>query len=272
MQLVMVTEDCIKQINFLVGLPRAGNTLFGSIMNQNPKVAVTANSIVNDICREIEKLKRSDTFKNFPYYKSFDNVCKNIFSTYYKNWNYDFIIDRGTWGCPPNLKFLQDYFDGEIKIIILVRNIEEILQSFLKHARENKDSFVNEFWAKTDEEKCQMLLNKDGLIIRELIGIHHITQLDKNKHYGHLIEYNDLINKPKETIDGVYKFLNMPPFKHNFNTFKQFTVQNHSYDDTIVGKNLHKIKENGLSKTIHRPLPKNVVKECKHLNLWRNYE
>ena len=135
----MVTEDCIKQINFLVGLQRAGNTLFGSIMNQNPKVAVTANSIVNDICREIEKLKRSDTFKNFPYYKSFDNVCKNIFSTYYKNWNYDFIIDRGTWGCPPNLKFLQDYFDGEIKIIILVRNIEEILQSFLKHAHENKD-------------------------------------------------------------------------------------------------------------------------------------
>ena len=70
----------------------------------------------------------------------------------------------------------------------------------------------------------------------------------------------------------MYKFLNIPPFEHNFNTFKQFTVQNHSYDDTIVGKNLHKIKENGLSKTIHRPLPKNVVKECKHLNLWSNYE
>ena len=38
-----------KQINFLVGLPRAGNTIFSSIINQNSKVAVTANSITNEI-------------------------------------------------------------------------------------------------------------------------------------------------------------------------------------------------------------------------------
>ena len=106
----------------------------------------------------------------------------------------------------------------------------------------------------------------------ELIGIHHLTQIDKHKKYFYLIEYNDLINKPKETIDGVYKFLNIPPFEHNFNTFKQFTVQNHSYDDTIVGKNLHTIKEEGLSKTIHKPLPQSIIDKYNNLNFWRNNE
>jgi hypothetical protein len=32
-----------------MALPRSGNTLFASIINQNPKVACTANSITLDI-------------------------------------------------------------------------------------------------------------------------------------------------------------------------------------------------------------------------------
>jgi hypothetical protein len=34
-----------KQLLFLVAQPRSGNTLFASIMNQNPEIAATPNSI-----------------------------------------------------------------------------------------------------------------------------------------------------------------------------------------------------------------------------------
>lgn len=44
------------------------------------------------------------------------------------------------------------------------------------------------------------------------------------------------------------------------------------YDDTEVGENLHKIKENGLQKIIHSPLPKSVIDKYKNLNFWRNNE
>ena len=70
-----------------------------------------------------------------------------------------------------------------------------------------------------------MLLNKDGLLMAELIGIHHLTQLDKHKKYFYLIEYNDLLNRPEAIIEGVYKFLGIPLFKHNFKKFKQFNIQ-----------------------------------------------
>ena len=42
----------MKKFFYLHGLPRAGNTLLGSIINQNPKVAVTANSIIADMEEE----------------------------------------------------------------------------------------------------------------------------------------------------------------------------------------------------------------------------
>ena len=121
----------MKKFFYLHGLPRAGNTLLGSIINQNPKVAVTANSIIADMLGELYTLKNISIFKNFPDHKSFDSVTKSLFDNYYKDWSQDYIIDRTPWGMPINLKFLKEVQD-EIKIIVLVRDVEEILASFIK--------------------------------------------------------------------------------------------------------------------------------------------
>ena len=59
----------MKKFFCLHGLPRAGNTLLGSIINQNPKVAVTANSLIADMLGELYLLKHTDIFKNFPDHK-----------------------------------------------------------------------------------------------------------------------------------------------------------------------------------------------------------
>ena len=76
-------------------MPRSGNTLFASIMNQNPEIAVTANSITLEIMKELFLLKKIDTFQNFPDEQSLDNVMDEVYNLYYKNWNYKTIIDRG---------------------------------------------------------------------------------------------------------------------------------------------------------------------------------
>ena len=60
------TENKDKQIYFLCAMPRSGNTLFASLMNQNPDVAITANSITLEIMKEMYLLKGTDVFKNFP--------------------------------------------------------------------------------------------------------------------------------------------------------------------------------------------------------------
>ena len=54
-----------KKLFFLVAMPRSGNTLFASIMNQNPELVVTANSITLEIMKDLFLLKETDVFLNY---------------------------------------------------------------------------------------------------------------------------------------------------------------------------------------------------------------
>jgi len=63
-----------KKIFFLAGFPRAGNTILTSILNQNPDICCTPNSITLEIYKDIFLLKKTDVFLNYPDYKSLDNI------------------------------------------------------------------------------------------------------------------------------------------------------------------------------------------------------
>ena len=265
----------MKEMFFLHGLPRAGNTLLGSILNQNSKIAVTANSICADMLGGLYTLKHTDIFKNFPDHKSFDSVTKSLFQNYYKDWSADYIIDRSPWGFPINLKFLKEV-QKDIKIIVLVRDVPEILASFIKWSEKESTSFVNKFAAKTIEEKCDMLMNKDGQIIKELIGIKHLLDHQPKEMY-HIVEYNDLCDDPKQTIEGIYDFLGIYRFNHRYNRLDQFQVNGMKYDDNIVGQNLHTIETNSINsnnynefkENVNDILPKSIIEKYNNLNFWK---
>ena len=261
----------MKEIFFLNGLPRAGNTVFGSIMNQNPNVAATANSICADMMGELFMLKHTDIFKNYPDHKSFDNVAKTVFENYYKDWKQDYIIDRAPWGRPINLKFLKET-RSNIKIIVLVRDIIEVLGSFIDWSNREPTSFVNQYEAKTVEEKCDMLMNKEGQIVKELIGIKHLIDQQPKEMY-HIIEFNDLVKDTENIIDGVYNFLGIPKFKHDFNNIGQFKVNDMGYDDTIVGNGLHTLTTGAISDykekyNAYSIIPKSIIEKYKQCNFW----
>ena len=265
----------MKKFFYLHGLPRAGNTLLGSIINQNPKVAVTANSIIADMLGELYTLQNSDIFKNFPDHRSFDSVTKSLFDNYYKDWSQDYIIDRGPWGLPINLKFLKE-IQEDIRILVLVRNVEEILASFIKWSQREPTSFVNQYEAKTIEEKCDMLMKTDGQIVKELIGVKHLLDHQPRDIY-HIVEYNDLCDNPKQTIEGIYDFLGIYRFNHRYINLDQFYVNGMKYDDKIVGEGLHTIETNSINsnnynefkENVNDILPKSIIEKYNNLNFWK---
>ena len=112
-----------KKIFFLLALPRSGNTLFGSIMNQNPDIGCTANSITLEIMKDLFLLKETDVFQNYPDHKSLDNVLSSVYQNYYKDWNYKYIIDRGPVMTPGNLMLMQKHLGQPIKCIIIWRDL-----------------------------------------------------------------------------------------------------------------------------------------------------
>ena len=158
----------MKKIYYLTGLPRSGNTLLGSLLNQNLKIQVTANSIVSDMLWNLNNLKTHRTFLNFPDDSSFDNILNDVISSYYKDWNCEIILDRSSWGSPNNLKLLEKYSPNEIKFIVLVRNIQDIVASFIKWSEENKPNFLDEETDGTRESKCKHLMREYLQIVQSL--------------------------------------------------------------------------------------------------------
>ena len=99
-----------KQIYFLCAMPRSGNTLFTSVMNQNPELVVTPNTITLSIMVGLYFLKDKLTFKNWPDEQSLNNVMEEVYNLYYKDWNYKAIIERSPVCTPGNLEIMQKHF------------------------------------------------------------------------------------------------------------------------------------------------------------------
>jgi len=228
-----------KQLFFLVAQPRSGNTLFTSIINQNPEIACTPNSITLEIMKDLFLLKDTDVFQNYPDHKSLNNVLDSVYDSYYKDWPQPIIIDRGPVTTPGNFQLMQKHFKRPFKCIVILRDLMDVLASYMKWYTENLDAFPNRFNLSTDEEKLSMIMNKEGAVAKDLEAIKNSYNYKDICHY---IKYDDMVANPEKTFIDLYQFLGIKPFKHSFQDLKQVEVNGMKYDDTIVGKNMHNIR------------------------------
>ena len=253
-----------KKLFFLVAMPRSGNTLLASIINQNPNVVCTANSLTLEIMKDLYFLKKTDVFQNYPDHKSLDNVLDMVYDIYYKDWPQEYIIDRGPVMAKGNFELMQKHFKRPFKCIVLVRDLLDVLASFMKWYTKNPDAFPNRFNLKNDDEKLSKLMNKEGGIAKELEAIKNAYNYPDICHF---VKYDDLVAKPQEEIQKIYKFLEIPFFKHQFKDLKQININGMEYDDRIVGRNMHTIrtvvrKEHNSYKD---KLPERIKKKYEHI-------
>jgi len=228
-----------KQLFFLVALPRSGNTLFTSIINQNPDIVCTPNSITLEIMKDLFLLKNTDVFLNYPDHKSLNNVFDVIYDTYYKDWPQRIIIDRGPVMTPGNFQLIQQHYRRPFKCIVILRDLMDVLASYIKWYTENPDAFPNRYNLNTDEEKLSMIMNKDGAVAKDLEAIKNAFNYPEICHF---VKYDDMVTNPEQEFKKIYQFINLPYYNHKFEDLKQVEVNGMSYDDKIVGKNMHKIK------------------------------
>jgi len=228
-----------KQLFFLMGMPRSGNTLFASIMNQNKELVVTANSITLEIMKDLFLLKETDVFQNYPDHQSLDNVLDCVYDVFYKDWPQQYIIDRGPVMTNGNFELMQKHFKRPFKCIVLLRDVMDVLASYMKWYTTNPDSFVNRFNLKNDDEKLGKIMNKDGAVAKELTAIQNSFNYKDLCYY---LKYDDLVADPERCIKEVYKFLNIPYFQHKFFDLDQININELGYNDGIMGKNMHTIR------------------------------
>jgi sulfotransferase len=260
----MVNQN--RKLFFLVALPRSGNTLFASIMNQNPEIAATANSVTLEIIKNLYLIKTTDTFQNFPDHKSLDNILDNVYNLYYKDWPQRIIIDRGPVmlnGNPGNFELIQKHFKYKFKCIVLLRDLMDVFASYIKWYTENPDSFVNKL-GKTDEEKILALMKEEGAIVKQIKSIQTAYNYPNMCHF---IRYNDMVANPKKIFQELYKFLEEPYYPHYFENLKQVNINDIKYNDTVEGKNMHTIRTTVRKETNNYIVPKSIKEKYGHIKI-----
>ena len=245
----------MNNIYFLCSLPRAGNTLLGSIVNQSQHVKVTANTILTDVIYQLQLIKEYEIYKNFPNEKSLDNIIKNVFNNYYENWKVDNIIDRGPWGTPGNLELLK-LIIKKPKFIILYRPVLECLASFIKIEKP-----INL------ETRCHQLMSDDGIIGKNLWSIKNII---KEKEDYLIINYKDFIKNPNKEIKTMFDYLEIAFKDFDLSNLKQFSANNINYNDSIYKAQLHTIRTDKIKLNkynIEGYLPANIIKQYSNLDI-----
>jgi len=254
-----------KQLLFLVAQPRSGNTLFASIMNQNPDIAATPNSITLEIMKDVFLLKQTDVFQNYPDHKSLDNVLDAVYDTYYKDWPQRIIIDRGPVTTSGNFQLMQKHFKRPFKCIVLLRDLMDVLASYMQWYTENPDAFPNRFGLQTDEEKLMMIMNKDGAVAKDLEAIKNSYNY---KDMCHFVKYDDMVTNSEQEFKKIYEFMNEPYFNHRFDSVDQVSVNGLSYDDKVVGSNMHKLFDGPVRK-VYNPyiekIPERIKQKYGHI-------
>jgi len=265
---------------FMSGLPRSGSTLLSAILNQNPRIYSGPSSPVTSIMISLENIIANDElFMAYPKMEQASEIISSIIKHYYSDVDKPVIIDKNrSW--VNRVPYIPGYFGIEPKIICPVRNIDEILASFISMHRRNpmaangKLNFMDEMLVKTntpltDDNRCELLASPNGILGQSLAGIYQAIMEGRQKQI-HFVEYNDLLNSPQETMNKLYEFLGEECYEHDFTNIVNQHKEN---DGQVYGfADMHDVRKS-LNKASVAPreiLSSNILKKCEGGEFWRN--
>lgn len=247
----------MKNLLFLSGLPRSGSTLLGSILSQHPEIHTTPTSPLSDLlCLIDENFSRLDIQYTYDKDQIVYNTYSSVLNNFYNHIPKNHIIDKHrAW--PKNVNSLRKFLGKEPKIICTTRRISEIIASYVSLIEKNNQSnnFIDEYLRKTNKEIN--LNNRVECLWRNYISDPYestVVGLNNFRDNIHLVNYNDLTNDPSKELKKIYEFLEIDPYKHDFENILNTCAEE---KDAAWGlENLHKIRSK-LGRT-NRP-PEEVI-------------
>jgi len=159
--------------------------------------------------------------------------------TFYRPIDKPVVIDKNRgWGTPYNWDNLSLYVNPDGKVIVTMRPILEVLASFVKAAQKthkatgfmpylNNDLWVSHYRDVTDAQ-VDNIMAANGEMDRAIFSIANLVKNHRDKVY--VVWFDDLLNSPEATMNGILDFLGLGRFDHNFNNIK--AVDNH---DDLAG-------------------------------------
>ncbi len=229
------------------GLPRSGSTVLTAILNQHPEIYASPQSELLAIYYELQNyIYNTESWRSGLMNENYENMLNSLGNLFYSNTQKPIVIDKGrVWGTEGNHN-IATRLNKNPKTIVVLRPILEVLASFVRLADKNPNNFIDrnlaslDFYSKyyrsINDARCDYLMRSNGEIDQQLLAI---ATLVKKPEICHIVWYNDLITDPQKCLSGIYQFLNIYDFKHNFNKITQLDKHD---DDLVFGiKDFHTI-------------------------------
>jgi sulfotransferase len=251
--------------HFITGLPRAGSTLLSAILNQNPKFQASISGPLARFTRAV--IEQSSAQGGYKYQcpeSKRKNIIHGMFANYYDDETKTTFFDtnRGWSFLSPLVKTLYP----SSKIIVCVRPIPEILDSFENLVQKNPLSVTTMFPADSNVyTRSQHLMSDSGPVGFAYTGLKQLL-CSNEKTSTFIIEYEQLAKNPEQTIRALYKFINEEYYEHDYSNVET------SYDefDNDVGlKGLHTTRK--VVSYIPRDtiLPPDIAQHYNNMSIWR---
>jgi sulfotransferase len=265
----------MKTFHFLSGLPRSGSTLLSALLNQNPQIHASTNSPVLDTIHYTEEylLYNSEQYKAHPKSEAAHKVLSSIPHNYYFDTPEQIIIDKSR-GWVNQIQHIKDYITPEPRIICPVRNIQDIMSSFLVLIERSKTlSFIDKALIErnlelTNDNRCDFLMSSQGIISQ---SYHALSEAFRKGHqkYLLLVDYDDLMNNPQRELHRIHSFLRISEYSYDFSN----VIPKFDENDEVYGlENMHTVR-NKVQK-VHRDnskyLSNYILDKYKEMEFWDN--
>jgi sulfotransferase len=225
----------------MAGLPRSGSTLLASILNQNPDVYVTPTSPMLNVAVSMQRAWDEDpTVKANRFEEQINNLTKAILPAFWQHRPEPIIIDKGR-GWTKNVPNASQLFNRKIKLIINTRDLPSIMASWLTLIRKQPGclvdrSIIQKGFKPTDENRMAEMWF--GMVQDCMEGLAQVKREAPDQIL--LVDYDDLMSNPKDVLDKIEVFLELPKWSYDFEN-----IQNDTVDDDLVAwgfEGLHTIR------------------------------
>lgn len=236
-----------KQFIYVGGMPRSGSTLLQAILDQNPEfhawitsgLLETMVGVRNNWDKYVEHQAANEeviTLKK-------QNVLRGIMDGYYADVEMPYIFDKSR-GWVGFVEMIEWVTNKKAKILVPVRDLREILASFELLWRDtNKEKQISQeandpLLMQTVLGRCQMWMQPGNPVG---LSYNRINDAVKRGYRDRMyfVRYEDLCNNPETTMNGIYDFLELPTFKHDFDNI----TKNYEENDRVHGLlRLHNVK------------------------------
>lgn len=232
----------LQKIHFISGFPRAGTTLLGAILKQNPRFHAGMTSPVGDMLSAlVSEMSGKNDFSVFIDEPQRAAVLRGVFANYYSVYKgIEVAFDTGRIWCS-KMPTLAKLFPNA-KVIACVREMPWVLDSVERMVRKHPLSASKIFHFNpngTVYSRTESLIDVAGMV-----GFSY--QATKDAYYGEdapgrlmLMTYETLTRDPKRALEAIYQFIGEQPFTHDFDNIQYDEPE---FDSRLGLPGLHKVQ------------------------------